>query len=168
MICECNICKKTKPVKSFVFSSSYKVTACGKVYSLKRKTIKKTQVDINGYEYVSLYSEGKQKRTTVHRLVAQSFFGKSEKTVNHINGIKTDNRLDNLEFITMLENIYHAMENGLRKTGANHGMAKLNNKKVLKIRSYNKDVKHSTIAKMFNVTPELVSKIRRRILWKHI
>ena len=53
----------------------------------------------------------------VHRLVATAYFGSNDGfVVNHKNGIKNDNRLENIEIITKYENLKHAMENGLRKS----------------------------------------------------
>lgn len=62
----------------------------------------------NGYLHVKLYKEGKATTFTVHRLVMLSFVGPSELTVNHINEIKTDNRLENLEYMTASQNIRYS------------------------------------------------------------
>lgn len=69
----------------------------------------------NGYVLVSLTKDGKRKSFSAHRLVAQAFIQNPEDkpTVNHINGNKRDNRVDNLEWNTDLENIRHAFATGL-------------------------------------------------------
>nr|WP_277814256.1 HNH endonuclease signature motif containing protein [Bacillus wiedmannii] len=67
------------------------------------------------YKYVTLYKDGKQKVKEVHRLIAEAFIPNeaNKPQVNHINGDKTDNSLNNLEWVTVSENIQHAFDNGL-------------------------------------------------------
>lgn len=70
----------------------------------------------HGYLHVGLWSKNKRQARIVHRLVAEAFLsGPSERTVNHKNGIKTDNRAANLEWATYSENHLHAVNTGLRK-----------------------------------------------------
>lgn len=58
----------------------------------------------------------------VHRLVLQTFIGPSEgREVNHINGVKDDNRLENLQWVTHRDNIKHAVESGLMPDNYAHG-----------------------------------------------
>lgn len=66
---------------------------------------------------VTLWKDGVDIRKTVHSLVAESFLNKQCDTlqVNHINGIKADNRLENLEWVTPSENVKHAIRMGLCK-----------------------------------------------------
>lgn len=70
----------------------------------------------NGYLKVHLYKNGVQYQPFIHRLVAETFLpkinGKTE--VNHKNGIKTDNRVDNLEWCNRKENINHSLDMGLK------------------------------------------------------
>ncbi len=70
---------------------------------------------VNGYEKVLLYKNGNRKMISVHRIVAESFIPNYNKypQVNHINGIKTDNRVENLEWCTPKQNVIHAHKNGL-------------------------------------------------------
>lgn len=69
-------------------------------------------IGTNGYVKVTLYTN---KFRIVHRLVWGAFSGRPAIQVNHINGIKTDNRLENLENVTAKENSAHAYDTGLRK-----------------------------------------------------
>lgn len=127
--------------------------------------------DKDGYLNVSLWKEGKEKRFKVHRLVAEAFLGSCPDgiQVNHINLIKTDNRLCNLEYVTPEENVHHAIKNGLHPVGSRHVHAKLTESQVIEIRSaLIRGVYQEELAKRFGVSPSLVSMIARRKRWKHV
>lgn len=85
------------------------------LYPIKEKIFKQS-LDSNGYPGVCLTKNKKELFRTVHRLVALTFIPNPEnkKEVNHINGIKTDNRFENLEWNTTSENQIHSYENGLQ------------------------------------------------------
>lgn len=76
------------------------------------------QMNHNGYMMVHLYNHPKHKVTTVHRIVATAFIPNPEnkRTVNHIDGNKKNNRVDNLEWATHGENHRHAYRIGLKVT----------------------------------------------------
>jgi len=98
--------------------SGYYASNSGDIYSINGKhdkSLKKLKKarDMCGYEIVSLIGGGVKSTKTVHRLIAEAFLGQSELCVNHKNGIKHDNNIDNLEFVTYKENIRHAINNGL-------------------------------------------------------
>lgn len=102
------------------FEGLYEVSSFGRIKSLKRRGnwkehIMKTCVHKNGYERVELNKDGKPYYCLVHRLVATSFIPNPENKpeVNHKNGDKTDNKVDNLEWATKSENIKHAYNNRL-------------------------------------------------------
>ena len=77
---------------------------------MTKQRILKNRPDKDGYYTVQLSSEGKAIQYKVHRLVAIAFLNpiESKKLVNHINGIKNDNRVNNLEWCTNKENLNHA------------------------------------------------------------
>jgi hypothetical protein len=77
--------------------------------------ILKTRINNWGYKEVRLTKGGKTKTTSVHRLVAKAFIANPETKpeVNHIDGNKLNNRVDNLEFCTHAENVKHAYKTGL-------------------------------------------------------
>lgn len=91
---------------------NYQITEEGNVYSLKSKKYLKKSLDGNGYYKISLCKNGKQKTFKIHRLVASHFLKNIENKicVNHKNGNKLDNSVNNLEWCTHSENIKHAYD----------------------------------------------------------
>lgn len=101
---------------SFVGQPAYAVSLEGKVFSLKSNRFLKSFSDTSGYQYVECYKDGKKHRFAVHRLVAMAFIPNPEnkKEVNHKDGNKLNNHVDNLEWVTSSENCTHAERSGLR------------------------------------------------------
>lgn len=94
----------------------YLATEDGKVFSVKRnKWLKNTLMTIGYYATTLRDANNNQKTVYVHRIVAMTYLENPENkaTVNHINGIKTDNRIENLEWATYSENSKHAHKMGL-------------------------------------------------------
>jgi len=91
----------------------YKVSKDGKIYTTKRKKVMKTFRA--SYTRVKLFKNGKPKMRFVHTLVAKAYIPNPENKslVNHKNGDRHDNRVENLEWMTHKENAQHACDNGL-------------------------------------------------------
>ena len=99
--------------KGEVFRVSYDDKANQNKFKDKLPLKLKESTDKDGYKRVTLFKNGKPKIFYVHRLVAIQFLNKPEhKTqVNHINGIKSDNNVANLEWVTQSENRIHCLKN---------------------------------------------------------
>lgn len=95
----------------------YLVNPSGEVYSLRLERLLK-QSRSNGYLTVTLRGNGRIRKVGIHILVAAAFVpGRSVKRywVNHIDTDKTNNHYSNLEWVSPVENIDHAIKHGLRK-----------------------------------------------------
>jgi len=159
------------------------VSDYGNVRSLDREVMKlgftkrikgiprKQYKDKAGYMIVALQKENKSRNWRVHRLVAFAFFGESigdRICVNHRNGKKADNRVENLEWCSYGDNNRHSYDVLNRATikGESHGQSKLTGKQVLYIRKSKNSP--NTLAKKFNVTASTISSVLNRKTWKHI
>lgn len=114
----------------------------------------------NGYKKVSLGDRDIE----VHKIIGVALYDRSvvNKVINHINGVKTDNRGCNLEVVTQKRNVQHAYELGLINQ-------KLNEKKVRTIKEMLMDgFTHLEIAKKFSVNENTIYKIHNGITWAHV
>lgn len=151
------------------YDGFYQVSNFGRVKSFWHKTLRITKgtVDIRGYLRVGLYRNGKSKYAYVHRLVALAFIDNPENKpqVNHINGDKSDNRVENLEWCTPSENHYHAVAWGLRKSGENNSRAKLTNEQARYVRDNPDGLTQWELADKFGVSKAAISQIERGITY---
>lgn len=102
-------------VKSLAFKQRYTHWRTGaELFRQTREKILAVQLINSGYEIVHLHLGNKRKAFLVHRLVASAFLpGPAFPTINHKNGIKTNNSASNLEWATYSQNHNHAVEMGL-------------------------------------------------------
>lgn len=164
------------------FEGLYQVSSYGRILSIKRSNLTSeglhgflcgTSVNGKNYLQVNLRSNGNNKTRKIHRFVAETFIPnpKNLPTVNHIDGNKRNNFVDNLEWASYQYNMDHAVDNGLiNQRGKNHSQAKLTVEQVLAIRDlYSREsLNYSEIAKIFNTDHKVVSRIIRGIGWVDI
>ena len=149
---------------------NYEISTQGRVRRIKSgKYLKPFLLSANNYFAVDLCMNGKIQRMTIHRLVAINFLDNIEgkEQVNHINGVKTDNTLSNLEWNTRSENQLHSIKIGLRHTrGENNSQSKLTTKLVLRILNDNR--KYLEIAADYGVSIPTISNIKTGYSWSHV
>lgn len=158
-----------RPVRGF--SKYYAISSWGRVKSLKRRVhrrwgtfrwhherILKPGTDGGGYLYVGMGKNDKRKNHKIHRLVLKAFVPnpKNKKCGNHIDGVKANNFVDNLEWATHSENTQHAVRLGLFRSSG--GKSKLSDDDVRSIRQSGTPI--IAEAKKYGVTAAYISNIR--------
>ncbi|MGK7951686.1 MAG: NUMOD4 domain-containing protein [Xenococcaceae cyanobacterium] len=160
------------------YEGIYLVSNLGDVRSLDRETINSIGAsrkqrgkkltpfkNSTGYFYVTLSDGDRRSNRRVHSLVATAFLPNpyNKRTINHINGDKSDNRLCNLEWATDSENHTHAFKTGLKELcGIAKRSRKLTNVHVLEIRKLIEqgELTQKQIGEMFNVCRTTISDIK--------
>jgi len=143
------------------------MTRRGKIFKIRFKHNRR-------YMSIRLSKNGKTVGYPIHRIIAMIFVPNPDNKpqVNHINGIKTDNRAENLGWVNNSENILHAIDSGLMKyaIGESHGSAIFTEDNVLRIRELYASKKYNLeeIGKMFNTNRSRIHEIVKRKTWKHI
>lgn len=168
------------------YEGLYQISTQGRVKSLKRTrhcknqfgeyTVEDPEKILNpgknnhGYMSVVLYESQKRKTISVHRLVALSFIPNPSRKaqVNHKNGVKHDNRIKNLEWVSNGENQIHSYKNGLAR--ATYGNARLTKDQVIEIRKLYDSGGYSQVelGRKFGVYKTTVNKIVRKLTWKEL
>lgn len=161
-----------KDVKGF--EMSYEISNLGNLKSKDRlvkhykgglreykSKLKNTRLNDKGYLRCNLKKDGKRYDFTVHRLVAEAFINNEDKkpAINHINGDKTDNRVENLEWVTNSENTIHAVKNRLIKT-------KLTDKQAIEIQKSKLSMRK--ISEIYDINHSIVWRIKNKIAYKHL
>lgn len=163
------------------YQGVYQASNLGRIKALERKIIRKYRdgfIDCfikkeqiikpvktpRGYHHVTLANKNGSKQEKIHRIVAFAFIGKSKMEINHKNGIKTDNRIENLEYCTRSYNISHSFKTGLRFPrdigGEKNPMNKIKKEQKIEILSMLKaGINQKEIANKFSISQSRVSQI---------
>ncbi len=149
----------------------YFITRGGDVYNKKGKKL--SPYINNGYRFIGLYNNKRERKNfCIHRLVYEAWGGKLKAGlwVNHKDGDKANNHIDNLELITPSENHAHAFRTGLQcNKGEQHPRSKLKEKDILRIREMRTHgLSHRKIAEEFNVTQATISYVLAGKMWIHV
>lgn len=164
------------------YEGYYEVSSFGRVKRVKSITshnrVRKEKIISpvkfsNGYLFVDLCVRGIRKKKSIHRGVAIAFLSNpyNKEQVNHIDGNKLNNRLDNLEWSTSSENQKHSIRACLRSAkGEKNSQNKLTEKEVNEIRGLLIDGKLAQlcIARIYNVSPSTISSIKHNKSWTHL
>lgn len=149
----------------FLSLEDYVVTKNGEVFN--KKNGHKLKPQINGTGYYRVCIGGKLR--FVHRLVAKLYIPNPENKpqVNHKDGNKLNNNVDNLEWVTNKENSIHALKTGLQPIEERSKMAKLKRPQVQFIKSHD-EMTRKELADLFNISKNTISDIRNGRTWKTV
>lgn len=157
-----------RPIKNY--EGLYEVSSLGRIKSLRTGRLMSPAPDSDGYATVSLFKI-KRKTYRWHRLVLEAFVGNTEGKgqINHIDGNKLNNRLENLEWATPSENAIHAYRIGLKdQRGERNNASKLTmgDVKIIRGRLGSGECQR-IIAKDFNISQATVCLIKAKRLWNY-
>lgn len=164
--------EKFVPIKGY--EELYEISNLGRVKQAgMHGKIMKLQLKSTGYVNIKLCRPKNHKYYRVHRLVAENFIDNPENKphVNHIDGNKENNSVNNLEWVTPLENIRHAHANGYYENiiGEKQWGAKLNEGKVREMRKRKEQGESAeSLSQYFNVNQTHVYSICNRKKWKWV
>lgn len=158
------------------YEGLYAISNKGRVKSLRTGLIHKERLTFDGYVKATLTVNYKAKDFRVHRLVAKAFIPNpdNKETVNHKDGIKTNNTIGNLEWATRSEQVFHSYQHDLKKPmkGNLNYWAKLTDDQVREIRStYIKGSKEfGTVAlgRKYGVNASVIEKVVKRLSYKNV
>jgi hypothetical protein len=156
------------------YEGLYQVSNIGNIKSLPKRRVKEDKIlkfNINvrhNYASVVFTKDGIKKSLRVNRLVALAFIPnpKNKCFVNHIDSNRLNNRIENLEWVTVKENSEHALKNGRVPIGECSYFSKLTNEQAKYIKYSNKSPKE--LLREFNISSGAIYHIIRGRTWKHI
>lgn len=155
------------------YEGLYKVSNLGNVIN-KHGYIRKSYLHKLGYVHITLCKNCYHLTYKIHRIVASAFIPNpnSLPCINHKNGIKTENYVENLEWITYADNSKHALENGLLggfMKGGKNILRILTEDNVRTIKELlNNGLSQYRIANLFNVNRGTIKAIKEKRTWKNI
>ena len=166
----------------FGYEDCYGVTADGRIWSFpkfcgpspRKGCWLKQYTERTGYKFVILQRQKRKKIQYVHVLVAKNFLSNGKrprgKQVNHKDGNKPNNRIQNLEWVTPSQNIQHSFAIGTSsQVGSKNAAARLDEQSVHEIRAAVAAGKSQrSQAKRFSISPSVVHGVVHRNGWKHV
>jgi hypothetical protein len=162
------------------YEGLYSVTRSGDVYSWlngswgtrsKPHKLRQRVACQTGYIIVDLWKDKKPRRFGVHRLVLLAFSGSPEsgQVAAHLNGIRTDNRIENLTWATTKENSEHMLVHGTSSKGSHRPLAKLTEGQAGEIRSRWRNGEPCTkLAREYGISKSTALRIGQGIAWRHV
>jgi len=154
------------------YEGKYLVSNFGRIKSMPNKSWNSERILKplkQTYCFIDLCKDAKVKKFTIHRIVAKAFIlnNQYKPDVNHINGDKHDNRVENLEWVTKSENQKHAAKLGLINCkGSRNSQSKLTEDIVIAI--FNSNKRTSELSKEYNITQSTICDISKGRSWTHI
>lgn len=145
-------------------NSNYEVSSAGTVRNFVTGKQLRPVIDSNGYCYITVCPE--RKKIAIHRMVLTAFVGEKDMHACHNNGVRNDNRLENLRWATAKENCADKIIHGTHQYGERLAQTKLTEAQVLSIkRLLAKGVTQKEIAARHGTTQTHVSDIKRGKCW---
>lgn len=141
---------------------------------ITKEQLKVANIDRLGYPRISLSKDGKTKKGYLHRLVAEAFLKPTDEKneVNHKDGNKANNNVDNLEWCSRRENMLHSFRTGLKtaKKGQENVTAKLKTTQVSEIKKHAREgtMSQREMAETYKVTIATINYIVNGKTWKDV
>ena len=162
---------KIIPIKDY--ENLYSINTNGQIYSHRRGIYLKPGINGSGYKIVTLCDKNKRKNKSIHRLLAQHFLENpnSLPEVNHIDGNKLNNNLNNLEWCSCSYNMKHSYKNKISTNmGETHKLSKLTENNVLEIRKLYKNgqINQGELSKKYKVSRRVIYDVIKNNTWKHL
>lgn len=151
-------------------SNGYCVTSDGRVINSQNKEMKLDD-SANYLRVQIIYQNGAVKKESIHRLVAKAFLPNTENKpdVNHIDGNKFNNHVNNLEWVTKSENMVHARENNLIPVGSETYNSKYSDEQISEAcRLMQEGYRNCDVCKILDLPKNIVSQLRNGVIWNHI
>ena len=147
---------------------NYEISSMGRVRHARTHRIRKLTLGTNGYLHFSVKRPSGPWPTPVHRAVLEAFVGPAPEgnVARHLNGDKLDNRLRNLCWGTVRENIADIAAHGRKAVGRENGNARLTEEIVRDIRSSSEP--GIVLARRYRVANRTITSVRRRETWAHV